>query len=144
MEVPAGLWQEVAASHRYGVATHHGPDALPFDDEPEGVLGVPMLGGVLARHQVLDRRPERGCGEGPTAQRGIGQGDRPPLATPADRHELSGLLGESNQVPPPPEVRRRRRPGSAGIRSPISVQSGTSRFASNARYSCSSSGVRVG
>ena len=87
MRVPVhpGLRQEVAAAHRHRVALDDRPHALALDDEPERVLGVAVLGRVLAGHQVLDRGPQRRRRVRASAQARVRQRDRPPLAAAADR-----------------------------------------------------------
>ena len=94
--VPAGLRQEVAAAHRHRVAADDRPDALALEHEAEGVLRVPVLGRVLPRHQVLDRRPQRRRGERAAVQARVGEGDRAALAAAAHRDEAG---------PPAPRAR---------------------------------------
>src|SRR3546814_14242008 len=66
--------------HRDGVAGRYvapaandGPYAGAVDDEAECVLGVAVLGSVLAGHEVLDRGPQRRCRERPAPEGGIGE-----------------------------------------------------------------------
>lgn len=106
-QFPAGLGEEVPAVHRHGVAPHDRPHAGALDHEAERVLGVAVLRGVLAGEEVLDRGPQRGRGERAPAERRVGEGDGPPLASPPDRHELPRLLGQMPQGAPAPEVGRR-------------------------------------
>ncbi len=126
--VPAGLGQEVAAAHRDRVAVDDGPHALALDDEAEGVLGVPVLGGVLARAEVLDRGPQRRGGERarrpgrgwPARSRGARRRARPARGRRPARPAAAGP-SQRQQCGTAPAAA-----GCAGIRSPISVHSGTS------------------
>lgn len=103
--VPARLREEVTAVHRHRVAADDRPHARTLDDEAEGVLGVAVLGGVLAGHEVLDGRPQRRRGEGPAAEGGVGQRDGPALTAPADRHQAAGPVRKLPQPLPAPQVR---------------------------------------
>ena len=109
VEPPAGGEQEVAAAHGDRVVVDDGPHALALDDEPERVLGVPVDGGVLARVEVLDRRPERRRGVGGAAEAGVGECDGAALAAAPDRYQLARALREPQQVLPAPHVRLRGR-----------------------------------
>ena len=108
--VPAGLRQEVTAAHRDRVAADDRPHALAFQHETERVLRVPVLGCVLPRHQVLDRRPQRRRGERAAVQPRVGEGDRAALAAPAHRDKVAGLRGQLDEVVPAPPVRQRLGP----------------------------------
>jgi hypothetical protein len=103
--VPAGLRQEVAPRHGDGVLADDGPHALTLDDEPEGILGVPVLRGVLSRHEVLDGRPERRGGVGLAVEGGVRQRDGAPLTTATDGDEVTRSVGEVEQGVPAPQVR---------------------------------------
>ena len=128
-----------AAGSRRGASRTGSPSTTvhtpsPSTHEAEGVLRVPVLRRVLARHQVLDRRPQRRRRERPSAQARVGQRDRAPLAAAADRDEVAGLRRRARAGCPtatgaaPPSTR-----GCSGIRSPISVHSGTSSSRSKPR-----------
>ncbi len=105
VEVPAGGEQEVAAAHGHRIAVDHGPHAFTLDDEPEGVLRVPVLGRGLLGSEVLDRRPQRGGDVGDAAESGVGQGDGTPLTAAAHRDEVTGPLSERVQGRPLPHER---------------------------------------
>ncbi len=109
VERPARREQEVAAAHGHRVPVHDGPHALALDHEPEGVLGVPVLGRGLVRAQVLDGGPQRRRGVGPPAQARVGQGDRAALPAPAHRDQVTGPFGQRLQRRPAPHVRPRGR-----------------------------------
>jgi len=105
MPVPTRLRQEVAARHAHGVAVDNRPHAFAFHDEPEGVLGVAVLGCVFSRHQVLDRGPQRGRGERPAAQRRVGQRDGAAFTAAPDGNDLAGLRRKRLQPVPAPKMR---------------------------------------
>src|SRR6266567_9040334 len=107
VEMPARREQKVPTLHRHRVAVDDGPHPLAFHHEAERVLGVPMLRRGLAGGQVLNRRPQSRGGVGKPAEPGVGQRDRPALAAPVDRDQLSGLLGEVEDRAPPPDMRPR-------------------------------------
>jgi hypothetical protein len=107
--VPACLRQEVTPAHRDRVAVDDRPHTLTLDHEPEGVLGVPVLGGGLARAEVLDRRPQRRRRVGAAAESRVGQRDRPALTTTPDGDQVPGLRGQRLQRRPPPQMRQRSR-----------------------------------
>jgi hypothetical protein len=81
--------------------------SLALDDEPERVLGVPVHRRVLARVEVLDRRPQRRHRVGGAAEARVGQRDRSPLPAPPDGDQVAGALGQLQQVAPAPYVRLR-------------------------------------
>ena len=127
--VPAGLRQEVAAAHRHRVAADHRPHALALEDEAEGVLRVPVLGRVLPRHQVLDRRPQRRGGERPAAQgpgwrarsRAAHRRGPPGRARPPARPARAGCPSASGAAPPSTAgaaASGRRSPSTAGQAAP--------------------------
>ncbi len=114
VEAPARSEEEVPAAHRDRVAVDDGPDTLALHNEPESMLRVPVDRGVLARVEVLDRRPQRRRRVRSATQTRVGQRDRPPLPAAADRNQLAGPLRQSEQLRPAPQVRPRRGPWRAG------------------------------
>ena len=107
-------------------AAHDGPDTLALDDEAERVLGVPVLGGVFAGVEVLDGSPQGRCRERATAEARVRQGDGPPLAASPDGHQAPGLRGHAAAGwTTATDVAAARDWGWLGMRSPISVHSGT-------------------
>ncbi len=114
VESPPGRKEQVAAPHGHRVAVDDGPDSFAFQDEPERRLGVPVLGGALARCEVLDSGPERrGC-VGVSRQARISEADSASLAAPPDGDEFRAPRGKRVQLVPPPQVRHRAWRGVSG------------------------------